>query len=87
MPQIGQAPGPDLADLRMHRAGVDGALRHRFGGALSALEIFRRIGRELGPAAGGAEVIGLALVIRLCFAVAGSTVMPQTGSMALPAVA
>ena len=49
----------DLADLRMHRAGVDRAFRHARRCARAALrEILFRIGGELGAAAGGAEIIG-----------------------------
>ena len=49
------ASGALLPDLGMHRAGVDRALgrsrRSRLGG-----EILLRVGHELGPAPGGAEV-------------------------------
>src|SRR6266700_6571879 len=48
----------DLADLRMHRTGVDRAgreLRQR----LLLVEIFCRIGGEFGAAAGGTEMEGL----------------------------
>ncbi len=55
--------GSDLADLGMHRAGVDGAFDHRLRRARA--EIFFRIGHELGAAAGGAEIIGGAFVIGL----------------------
>ena len=48
MPQIGQAPGPDLPDFRVHRAGVDGVGRHRRCGGLGGQVAFR-IGRELRP--------------------------------------
>ncbi len=49
MPQIGHEPGPDLPDLGMHRAGVDGAFRHGLGlGRRDCrVEIARRIGHEL----------------------------------------
>ena len=63
MPQIGQEPGPCLPDLRMHRAGIDRALRHRLGLALFRREIFLRIGGEFRPAPGAAEIIGVAFVI------------------------
>jgi hypothetical protein len=53
---------PDLANLGMHRAGVDRAVRHRFGVARAAAQVFFRVGRELGAAAAGAEVIGMAAV-------------------------
>ena len=54
------ASGTDLADLRMHRAGVDRALG-RGGFRLAVLfEIFFRIGGEFGAAAGRAEMKGLA---------------------------
>ena len=53
--------GADLPDLGMHRAGVDGAFDHRLGFALA--QIFLRVGDELGAAAGGAEIIGVAAVI------------------------
>ena len=63
MPQIGQVPGPDLPDLRMHRAGIDRAL----GGGLHwrslASKIALRVGSKLGLAAVGAEVIIAALVL------------------------
>ncbi len=86
MPQIGQAPGPTCADLRMHRAGVDRALRHglrrrRF----RRREILRRVGGELGAAARRAEVVGSARHAAADAAwCAGSTVMPQTGSRTPP---
>ena len=55
--------GADLPDLRVHRAGVDRAFRHRRGRlAVGRLEIFRGVGGELGAAAGRAEIIGLALM-------------------------
>ncbi len=53
--------GPDLADLRMHRAGVDRAFDDRFGFALA--QIFLRIGDELGSAAGRAEIIRVAVML------------------------
>ena len=61
MPQIGQEPGPDLADLRMHRAGVDRAFDDRL--RLALAEIFLRVGGEFGAAAGRAEIIGVAAMI------------------------
>ena len=54
--------GTDLADLRMHRAGVDGALGHRFGRGRVAGEVLGGVGGELGAAAGGAEIVGAAVV-------------------------
>jgi DNA-binding FrmR family transcriptional regulator len=47
----------------MHRAGVDGAFDHRLG--LARAEIFLRVRHEICAAAGGAEVIGGALVVGL----------------------
>ncbi len=50
--------GADLPDLRMHRAGIDGAFRHRWRRlCLRRREIFRRVGCEFPAASGGAEVI------------------------------
>jgi hypothetical protein len=58
----------DLADLRMHRAGVDRAFRHR-GLRLAVLfQISDGIGREFGPAAGRAEMIGLAAIVEAVLA-------------------
>src|SRR5262249_20497411 len=51
-----------LADLRMHRAGVNGAGWQRRGGSRRGREITRRVSRELVAATGGTEVIGMALV-------------------------
>ena len=51
----------DLADLRMHRAGVDRAFDNRLRRALA--EIFLRIGDEFRAAAGRAEIIGMAAMI------------------------
>ena len=58
----------DLADLRMHRAGVDRAFRH--GGFRPAvfLEISDGIGGEFGPATGRAEMEGLAAVVEAVLA-------------------
>src|ERR1700680_1701824 len=56
------ASGTDLADLRMHRAGVDRALR-RGGLGPAVVEIFWRIGREFGSAARRAEMEGLAIMV------------------------
>ena len=52
----------DLADFRMHRAGVDRALRCRRL-RLALVEPGFWIGGELGAAAGGAKVIRLAAVV------------------------
>src|SRR5262249_17787288 len=52
----------NLADLRVHRAGVDGARGHgrrRF----AARQIFFRIGQELRAATGAAEVIRVPAVL------------------------
>jgi Metal-sensitive transcriptional repressor len=49
----------DPADLGMHRAGVDGAGRRRFA---PRRQIPVRIGGEFAPAAGAAEVEGVAVV-------------------------
>ena len=69
MPQIGQLPGPVLPDLRMHRAGVDRALRLLAGRAVSAwLQIAAGVGDELLAAAGRAEVERR---VRRCLAVVG----------------
>ena len=58
----------DLADLRMHRAGVDRAFRHR-GFRLAVLfQIGNGIGGEFGPAAGRAEMIGLAAIVEAVLA-------------------
>ncbi len=53
--------GADLADLRMHRAGVDRPRRRRRDGSLLG-EILCGLRREFAPAAGGAEVIGTLLM-------------------------
>ena len=53
--------GADLADLWVHRAGVDRACDHWFRFAL--LEKFLRIGGELGAAVVAAEIISRALVV------------------------
>jgi hypothetical protein len=60
--------GPDLADLRVHRAGVDRACRNARRALPRGLEILRRIGLEFGEAAGGTEIVGPAgmLVTVLC---------------------
>jgi hypothetical protein len=55
--------GAGLADFGVHRTGVDRALRHRIGGTRVLAEIFRRIGGELGPAAGRAEIVGVAAML------------------------
>ena len=79
MPQIGQLPGPVLADLRVHRAGVDRAGLRRGAGALRA-RYLPGSASELGPAAGRAEEVACRQRARR-FERAGSTVMPQTGSL------
>src|SRR5205085_10748730 len=53
----------DLPNLGMHRAGVDRALRDRFGGARVLFEIFGRVGSELGAAPCRAEIIGVTLMV------------------------
>ena len=53
--------GADLADLRVHRAGVDGAFDHRL--RFAGLEVLVGIAGELGLAAVAAEVIGGAVVL------------------------
>ena len=75
------AAGTLLPHLRMHRAGVDrilGTGRGRLG--FAAIEIARRRRFKLLAAARRAEEIRRATVIRRCFALAGSTLMPHTGS-------
>ena len=52
----------DLADLRMHRTGVDRAFRGRCRHGRLAAQAFVRIGGELGSASGAAEEVRLALV-------------------------
>ena len=56
------AAGTDLADLRMHRAGIDGAFR-RLGFWLALVEILLGRSGEFGPAAGRAEMMGFAAVV------------------------
>ncbi len=56
--------GAFLPDLRMHRAGIDRARRHRLGLALVGREIFFRIGGEFRPASRRTEIIGAALCSR-----------------------
>ena len=51
--------GALLANLRMHRAGVDRAFRRRLLRALIGRKILFRIGRKLAAAAGGAEIIAV----------------------------
>ena len=58
MPQIGQAPGPVLADLRMHRAGVDRALGNRRRARLPPGRGIRRLGDEALAAARRTEIVG-----------------------------
>ena len=56
-PADGTGARPWLADLRMHRAGVDGARRSRFRrGRTRRLQVFRRFGDEAFTATGRAEV-------------------------------
>ena len=74
---------PDLADLRMHRAGVDGAGRRRARRFALCRDTSRGSAGEFRAAAGRAEIIGVAVVLVRCGVVCGSTVMPQTGSSAL----
>ena len=54
-------PRPGLPHLRMHRAGVDRAVRHRLRRSLGAEE-FLGLGGEPGAAPGGTEEMRLALV-------------------------
>src|SRR5262249_9323510 len=51
----------DLPDLRVHRAGIDRAFGD--GLRLAQVEILLRIAYEFRPAAGRAEIIGMALII------------------------
>ncbi len=48
-------------DLGVHWAGIDGAWRNWWGRRLAGFrtQIFSRVGRELGLAPGGAEIVGL----------------------------
>ncbi|MEH2603670.1 hypothetical protein V1277_003047 [Bradyrhizobium sp. AZCC 1588] len=62
------ASGADLADLRVHRAGVDRALRHGCLRPLVLLEISDGIGGEFGAAAGRAEMKGLAVMVEAVLA-------------------
>ncbi len=62
------AAGTDLADLRMHRAGVDRAFRHRRFRPLVLFQIGEGVGGEFGSAAGGAEMEGFAVVIEAVLA-------------------
>ena len=73
------ASGTDLADLRMHRAGVDRAFRH--GGLRLAvfLEISDGIGGEFGAAAGRAEMKGLAAIVEAVLAGRGVHGHPADG--------
>jgi hypothetical protein len=50
------AAGADLADFGVHRAGVDRLRSHRLGRRRLAREVAVRVGRELRPAAGAAEI-------------------------------
>ena len=56
------ASGADLADLRMHRAGIDRAFR-RLGLRPAVAEIGVGVGGEFGAAAGRAEVMGCAVMV------------------------
>jgi hypothetical protein len=62
------ASGADLADLGMHRAGVDRAFRHRGFRPAVLFQIGDGIGGEFGAAAGRAEMEGLALVLETMLA-------------------
>ena len=57
------AAGTGLPDLGMHRTSVDRPGRQLRGGSGLLAEILCGIGRKLGSAAGGAEVIGAVLMI------------------------
>ena len=62
------ASRPDLADLRMHRTGIDRAFGlGRLGLGLLPVEIFCGICGEFGPATGRAKMKGFALVIEAMF--------------------
>src|SRR5581483_7806291 len=56
----GTGAGTGLADLRMHRARVDGAFDGRLRRARA--QVFLRIADEFRAAAGRAEIIGMAAV-------------------------
>ena len=59
---FGAASGPDLADVRVHGAGVNG-VGHGLGfGGRAVGQIFSRIGGEFFPAGGAAEMEGFAAV-------------------------
>jgi len=63
------ATGSRLADLRMHGAGVDRALRDgRFHRSLGFAEVLLWSSRELGLAAGRAEKVSFALIIEVVLA-------------------
>ncbi len=62
------ASGADLADLGMHRAGVDGAFRHRGLRPAALFQIGDGIGGEFGTAAGRAEMEGRAAVVEAVLA-------------------
>jgi hypothetical protein len=57
----GAGTGADLTDLRMHRAGVDRAVRHHL--RLAVAEIFLGINGELRPAARRTEIVGVAALL------------------------
>src|SRR6476620_3323636 len=71
-------PGSDLADLRVHRAGIDRALRHG-SFRLRVVEIFLRVGGEFGLAAGRAEMKGFAAVVEPERAGRGINIHPADG--------
>ncbi len=75
-------PRADLADLGMHRTGVDRASwrRRRFG---LRFQVFLGIGREFGAAAVRAEVPGLTLVVVTMLAGRGIDLHAADGSMTM----
>jgi hypothetical protein len=69
-----------VADLRVHRAGMDNPGLGESGRCDLGLEMGVRSRHELGPAASPAEMEHLPPWSKRCFEVAGSTFIPQTGS-------
>ncbi len=55
--------GADLADLWMHRAGVDGAFGDGFGGFFFFRQVFLRVGGELVFAAGSTKIIRVTSIV------------------------
>src|SRR5690606_13950654 len=60
---LGAVAGVILAHLRVHGAGVDGAGGRAVRGRSRGLEVGLRVGGEFVPAAGAAEVVGMAPVV------------------------